>query len=161
MLWENQTLGRALVGLRVVKNNDLNEKPTLKNLILREMIGSYLLYIIIAGPGIIVSAFFVTLTRRSLADRCSSTKLIDYRLTQFMENNNINPFGPNKDFMNNESKNVDDSNDITSNVDIKDVSHEYNHDNDNKNSYSNNDYNNSTTNNNDDNSNDEDEYTII
>ena len=94
MYWKKQTIGRLALGLLVCKNNDNNEAPSFKNLLLREILGTLLMYSILGGFAIALSAIFAIICGRSLIDIMSNTKLIDKRLTDYFKENNIDPNNP-------------------------------------------------------------------
>lgn len=135
--WEKQTLGRALLKIKVIGyKGDI--KPGLKRLILREILGTWFLYLvlysILGGIVIIVSAFVALISSRSLVDRISNTVLvIDFPIEvkkEAFENNKFDKeeasnFKPNpsefrkddaidaeiKDIGSNDSKEKDDNSD--------------------------------------------------
>lgn len=139
MFWEKQTIGRFALGLKVVRNDNELSKVTIKNLLLRELLGTLLLYGIIGGPLILVSGIISIFTGRSLVDYIGKTNLIDKRLTNYFMENNINPNNINdyinrmnnqdtyNDYNNNHDDAIDaDINDqVTSNKDTNDNDDDY------------------------------------
>lgn len=81
--WQYQTIGRLAMGLRVVKITN-EEKVGVKELILREIIGGYLLYHVlgISFIIIIITWVFSSTRGRSVADFIGSTRLINTRIVK-------------------------------------------------------------------------------
>ena len=72
--WKKQTVGRMLSKTKVLMNDGSN--PTTKAIIIREVVGSFLLYYCLGTIPLIISWVFCNKYQRSLADRISGTKLI-------------------------------------------------------------------------------------
>lgn len=72
--WKKQTVGRLLSKTKVVMLDGSN--PTTKAIIVRELVGSFLLYYCVGAIPLIICWVFLNKYQRSLADRISGTKLI-------------------------------------------------------------------------------------
>lgn len=72
--WSKQTVGRMLFKTKVVMLDDSN--PTIKARIIREFVGSFILYYCIGVIPFIISWILLNKHQRSLADMISGTKLI-------------------------------------------------------------------------------------
>lgn len=73
--WKNQTLGRFFVKVKVVNKN--GEDLTTKNIIFRELIGTFLLYMVLGSFGVILASVILIInSKRSLVDYVGKTKLV-------------------------------------------------------------------------------------
>lgn len=76
--WGSQTVGRLAMKIKVVGKND--EALTWRNLILREIVGTFLLYIIlnpITGSSIMIATLILTIySQKSLVDYVGGTQLV-------------------------------------------------------------------------------------
>jgi uncharacterized RDD family membrane protein YckC len=72
--WKKQTVGRLISKTKVVMLDGSN--PTTKAIIIREVVGSFLLYYCFGLIPLVISWVFLNKYQRSLADRISGTKLI-------------------------------------------------------------------------------------
>ena len=72
--WKGFTLGRKATHLVLVNNK--GEKATLKNFILRELLGTFLLYAAFGGILIFISLIIILVKNRSLVDLVSGTHLV-------------------------------------------------------------------------------------
>lgn len=80
--WKNQTLGRFFVKVKVVNKN--GEDLTTKNIIFRELIGTFLLYMVLGSFGVLLASVILIInSKRSLVDYVGKTKLV-----KINENNN-------------------------------------------------------------------------
>ena len=80
--WKNQTLGRFFVKVKVVNKN--GEDLTTKNIIFRELIGTFLLYMVLGSFGVLLASVILIInSKRSLVDYVGKTKLV-----KIDENNN-------------------------------------------------------------------------
>ena len=73
-LWKKQTVGRLVANTRVVMT-DTNE-PNLKALVLREFVGTFILYFCVGLIAYIITWVFVNKENRSLVDKISGTILV-------------------------------------------------------------------------------------
>ncbi len=74
IFWKGQTLGRALTHLTLV---DQYGKPaTVKRFILREVLGTFLMYSVLGGIMTIISLIILLVKNRSLVDMISGTHLV-------------------------------------------------------------------------------------
>ena len=73
--WKNQTLGRFFVKVKVVNKN--GEDLTTKNIIFRELIGTFLLYMVLGSFGVLLASVILIInSKRSLVDYVGKTKLV-------------------------------------------------------------------------------------
>ena len=73
--WKNQTLGRFFVKVKVVNKN--GEDLTTKNIIFRELIGTFLLYMVLGSFGVLLASVILIInSKRSLVDYIGKTKLV-------------------------------------------------------------------------------------
>lgn len=72
--WDKQTVGRMLSKTKVLMLDD--KKLTIKAIILREFVGSFLLYYCLGTIPLLISVLMLNKEQRSLVDRISGTKLI-------------------------------------------------------------------------------------
>ena len=73
--WKNQTLGRFFVKVKVVNKN--GEDLTTKNIIFRELIGTFLLYMVLVSFGVLLASVILIInSKRSLVDYVGKTKLV-------------------------------------------------------------------------------------
>ncbi len=129
--WDGKTVGRNVAGVKVV-NKD-GSKPSISILILREFVGTFILYMVLGGIFVIVSAIVVLVNNKSLVDYISKTELEDYKLTNRQANensfnqNDYNNDNSNDNYNNNDYGNYSNSNDSTDNTiepNYRDVSDE-------------------------------------
>ena len=75
--WKCQTLGRKIVGCKVYDMD--NKAPTLKTLIIRELIGTFIFYVVLSTyiPLIVILYIVLACKRRiSIVDSISKTRMI-------------------------------------------------------------------------------------
>ena len=91
--WSKQTIGRLILKVQVVKEGD--EKASLGNLTVRDLVGSYILSILnlCCGLQVILNIVFVCTRNRTIGDMISGTHLVTYDKSQeinetFNSNNN-------------------------------------------------------------------------
>ena len=77
--WEKQTIGRLIMHLKVVSKTE--EKAKISNLLLRELIGGFLLLRLLSVSVFIpiIYWYLSTTTGRTLADMIGGTRLVDTR----------------------------------------------------------------------------------
>lgn len=76
--WSNQTIGRLIMKTKVIRKD--GSELTTKTLIMREIVGTYILYCLIGGILIIISAALVLIDKGvSLVDKISGTNLISIK----------------------------------------------------------------------------------
>lgn len=111
--WGSQTVGRLAMKIKVVGKND--EALTWKNLILREIVGTFLLYIIINFPSIMIATLILTIySQKSLVDYIGGTLLVStiYKKEEpYFENKRVND---SDNVIDAEYKNIDSTNDNNS-----------------------------------------------
>ena len=77
--WEKQTIGRMVVKVKVISHRG-KIKPSIKQLIVREIAGTWLLYLVssffMSGFLVIISALFAAIGGRSIVDAISGTDLV-------------------------------------------------------------------------------------
>lgn len=79
--WEKQTIGRMVAHLKVVNYKD-EGKVSFPKLLLRELVGGYLLTYVLCSSfmiPLIIVIYMSTTTGRSLADKVGGTRLINLR----------------------------------------------------------------------------------
>ncbi len=82
--WKSQTLGRLALGLRVVTLEE--EKPKLRHLLLRELVGGYLIYELLGGGIFYIVTLVLSISQgRSLIDYIGQTRLVNIRYPQKVE----------------------------------------------------------------------------
>lgn len=87
IIWDKQTLGRGLVKAKVVGID--GNKPSKKQIIIREVVGTYLFYCILGGPLIFVTILLIAIKGRSLVDYVSKTNLVStIEMNNSSSNNN-------------------------------------------------------------------------
>lgn len=74
IFWDKQTIGRLVTKVKVVSVDGNN--PSTKQIILRELVGSWLLYLVIGGPLIFISAVIALAKGRSIIDYIAKTNLV-------------------------------------------------------------------------------------
>lgn len=75
LFWKKQTLGRLIFKARVVKKD--GTEAGIGNLLLREIVGTALLYLLLGGVSIVISTLILVVgSSRSLADYIGKTRLI-------------------------------------------------------------------------------------
>jgi uncharacterized RDD family membrane protein YckC len=72
--WKNQTVGRMISKTKVIMLD--GTKTTTKAFIIREIVGSFLLYYCLGTIPLLISVLMLNKEQRSLVDRISGTKLI-------------------------------------------------------------------------------------
>lgn len=77
MFWEKQTLGRLIMKIKVV-DRDL-DFVSKKRIILREILGTWLMYLVLPSSTILASVILASSTGRSLVDYIAKTDLVDAR----------------------------------------------------------------------------------
>ena len=74
IFWDKQTIGRLVTKVKVVSVDGNN--PSTKQIILRELVGSWLLYLVIGGPLVFISAGIALAKGRSIIDYIAKTNLV-------------------------------------------------------------------------------------
>lgn len=74
MVWSSQTLGRVIMKTRVV-NKD-GTKVTKGKIVLREVVGTFLLYMLVGSPALLASLILILTGGRSLVDYVGKTSLV-------------------------------------------------------------------------------------
>ena len=89
--FEFQTLGRMATSTKVIDNKDIDGKLSLGKIIVREIVGAYLFYVVFTFIGFI-SMIFAAATGKSLVDRISNTSLVFREKVPVNEEFNANFF---------------------------------------------------------------------
>lgn len=118
-LWNGKTIGRSLTHLVLVDNHGQN--ATTKNFILRELVGTFLLYTLFGSVILFISLIFILVKSRSLVDYVSGTHLVID--PAYLGNSNDGYYRPND---NTEKYDERDNNSVE--PDWKDVPQENNND---------------------------------
>lgn len=90
--WDKQTVGRLILKVKVVREID-DEKPTLMNFIVRDVVGSCLLKVInvCCGLHFILNIIFVLSKNKTIGDMISGTYLVSTNSNEVIEDNENNP----------------------------------------------------------------------
>jgi len=90
--WDKQTVGRLILKVKVVREID-DEKPTLMNFLVRDVVGSCLLSVInvCCGLHFILNIVFVLSRNQTLGDMISGTRLVSTNSNEVVGDNENNP----------------------------------------------------------------------
>lgn len=92
LFWSKQTIGRLVFNIRVVKNDNC-QKPTIGNLLLREIVAGFIIYNFLSSIILIVNIFVCMNGGRSIADSIGKTRLVYARALEVNnEMNNSNDY---------------------------------------------------------------------
>lgn len=115
MLWDKQTIGRLVMKVKVVSVD--GSPVTKKQIVIRELVGTYLFYCIIGGPLILATVIIASMKGRSLVDYVAKTNLVttlEVEVPECQDNDNndyidaeVKDINTNDDYV--EAKFVDDS----------------------------------------------------
>ena len=145
--WEKQTLGRLISNTKVIRHKG-DIKCNMSNLVLREIVGTFLMYVIFGTIGVIITLVLILTSKRSLVDYIGKTDFVMFNPVMVDENGNAT-------FVNN-NNNYSNDNTVYNNNPKYDDSIDAKVDEPKKESTINND-----TSDNNDNSDEEDDYIVI
>lgn len=88
MYWDKQTIGRLVSNTKVIRHKG-DVKCHWSNVLLREIVGTFLMYSILGSIGIIVTIVMVLVSRRSLADYIGMTDFVMFNPVTVDENGKV------------------------------------------------------------------------